>query len=430
MSDLAHGGDGVAIADVNGERRAVFVRGALPGERISADVDLGARPARGKLIQIENASPDRITAPCPHVTTCGGCDWMHIARISQPNFHVSIVRAHLPASWRDVPITTHAATEGVRTRARLHLRADKKGHVAVGFFGIGSHEIAEVDRCIALHPALDAARAALPALLESARGEGEAEIALGRASDRDAHRLPVLDLRWDRDLPPSFFARMEAATRAGAWQGARALARGSRAPAVIGDPTPWIRGGDDLPLRLAPGGFAQAAELGNVTLAKRVAELANDALANRDAATIVELFCGAGNFTVLLARTKAKVAAVESNAASCAAAQANLRDRNLAAKVTTADADSFAIPSRADLVVLDPPRAGAKGACEAIVKSKSRRVIYVACDPATLGRDLAILEAGSYAPISIETFEMFPDTSHVETVIFLEFVRPPKEKKA
>ena len=56
-------------------------------------------------------------------------------------------------------------------------------------------------------------------------------------------------------------------------------------------------------------------------------------------------------------------------------------------------------------------------------------MIYVACDPATLGRDLAILEAGSYAPISIETFEMFPDTSHVETVISLEFVRPRKETK-
>ena len=428
VGELAHGGEGVAIAVVKGERRAVFVRGALPGERISADVDFASRPARGKLVEILEASADRTVPPCPHAATCGGCDWMHITRISQPNFHASIVRAHLPSGWRHLPITAHVASEGLRTRARLHLRADKRGRVAVGFFGAASHDIAEVNRCMALDPALDAARASLSDLLQGARGEGEAEIALGRVADPDAERRSVLDLTWDRDLPPSFFALTEEATRAGTWQGARVLTRDSRAPAVIGDPTPWIRGGDDLPLRLAPGGFAQAAELGNVALAKRVAELADEAIANRESPNLVELFSGAGNFTVLLARTKAKVVAVESNAASCAAAQANLRDRNLAAKVTTGDADAFAIPSRTDLVVLDPPRAGAKGACEAIVRSKARRVIYVACDPATLGRDLAILEAGSYAPRSIETFEMFPDTSHVETVISLEFVRPRKEK--
>ncbi|MGH7330924.1 MAG: methyltransferase, partial [Polyangiaceae bacterium] len=272
-------------------------------------------------------------------------------------------------------------------------------------------------------------RAELSILLEGARGEGEADLALGRVTDPDSERKPVLDLKWDRDLPPVFFARMEAATRAGAWQGARALVRDAKAPAVIGDPTPWIRGADGLPLSLAPGGFAQAAEVGNVMLAKRVAELAESALRNRESPTVVELFSGAGNFTVMLARTNAKVNAVESNAASCEAARANLRRRNLTAKVTTADADAYAIPSRADLALLDPPRAGARGACEAIVKAKARRVIYVSCDAATLGRDLAILEAGSYAPLSIETFEMFPDTSHVETVISLEFLRPRKEKK-
>ncbi len=427
VGELAHGGDGVAIAIVDEERRAVFVRGALPGERISADVDLASRPARGKLVEILEASPARMMPPCPHASTCGGCDWMHIARISQGDFHASIVRAHLPPPWRELPIASHPASEGLRTRARLHLRADRRGNVAVGFYGAGSHDVVAVDRCIALHPALDAAREALPTLLEGARGEGDADVALGRVSDPDSARLPVLDLRWDRDLPATFFARMEAATRSGAWQGARALVRDARAPAVIGDPTPWIRGGDALPLRLASGGFAQAAEIGNVTLANRVAELAHEALADREAATIVELFAGAGNFTVLLARTHAKVIAVESNAASCAAAQANLGDRILAAKVTTADADAYVIPNRTDLVVLDPPRAGAKGACEAIERAKARRVIYVSCDPATLGRDLAILETGSYAPLSIETFEMFPDTSHVETVIALEYMRPKKK---
>ena len=100
ISELAHGGDGVAITVVNEERRAVFVRGALPNERLLADVDLASRPARGKLVEMLESSPDRRTPPCPHVTTCGGCDWKHITRISQTKFHASIVRAHLPPRWR------------------------------------------------------------------------------------------------------------------------------------------------------------------------------------------------------------------------------------------------------------------------------------------------------------------------------------------
>ncbi|MEO8799961.1 MAG: methyltransferase domain-containing protein, partial [Polyangiaceae bacterium] len=201
--------------------------------------------------------------------------------------------------------------------------------------------------------------------------------------------------------------------------GARVLVGESRVPAIVGDPTPWIPGADGAPLELSPGGFAQASETGNVALAKHVAALARAAVEGKERPTVLELYAGAGNFTVLLATLGAKVTAVESHAGACAAAQKNLAARGLTAKVVVADAATYAVPNGTTLVVLDPPRAGAKEACDALIAAKTKKVVYVSCDPATLGRDLAALERGGYALDSIETFEMFPDTSHVETVVAL-----------
>lgn len=426
VAELAHGGDGVAIVERNGERRAVFVRGALPHERVVAEIDFSSRPARGKLREVVKPSDARIEPPCKFVDRCGGCNWMHITRNAQPHFHAAIVRAQLPESMRDLHILSHPSPHGSRTRARLHVKAHR-GQVKIGFFETRSHDPVEVDACIALHPALERARAALAALFEGAKkGDGEVELALGTVRDPDDTRAPVLDVKFDASLPPSFFSKLEAGVKTGAFQGARARPGDAKTPAVVGDPTPWLRHADGTPLRLPPGGFAQASETGNLALAKRVDALAREALAGSDAASIVELFAGAGNFTVLLAAIGAKTIAVESSAQACEVAQANLKTRGLAAKVVVADAESYAIPNRTDVVVLDPPRSGAKGACENVVRAKARHVVYVSCDPATLGRDLAILAAGGYAPKVIETFEMFPDTSHVETVVSLTHERPKK----
>jgi 23S rRNA (uracil1939-C5)-methyltransferase len=418
IKEIAGGGDGVAITLEKNERRAVFVRGSIPGDVVRAHVDFGSRPARAHVVEILEPSTSRVTPACAFVQTCGGCDWMHITRISQPNFHVSIVRAALPDVWRDFEIGAHASPKGRRTRARLHVATGRNG-VKIGFYQNKSHDLVVVDTCIALHPALDRARASLSAFFENARGEGEAEIALGQLTKNPDERKPVLDLSWKGDLPATFFSRFDAAVKNGEWQGARIFTEGSRVPMNVGDATPWIPAGDHQPLELAPGGFSQASEDGNLLLSKRVAELARAAIEKRpDENNLVELYAGAGNFTVLLARF-AHVIAVESNAAACEAAQKNLRVRELAARVVNADASTYAIPGKAAVVVLDPPRTGAREACEKIVAARARHVVYVSCDPATLGRDLAILERGRYALDSIETFEMFPDTSHVETVVML-----------
>jgi 23S rRNA (uracil1939-C5)-methyltransferase len=224
----------------------------------------------------------------------------------------------------------------------------------------------------------------------------------------------VIDLRWSGDLPAETFARVDRAVKDGTIVGARLFAGEVRVPATIGDPTPVIAGADGAPLRLAPGGFAQANEAANLLLASRVRAFADEA----PAGPCLELYAGAGNLTVLLAQRR-DVVAVESDRDACAAARANLAARGLSdkAKVIEGSAADAPIAKGTRLVVLDPPRAGAKDAVVRLAGVPA--VIYVSCDPPTLGRDLRLLAERGFDLVAIETFEMFPQTSHVETVAFL-----------
>src|SRR5262249_53848471 len=151
-------------------------------------------------------------------------------------------------------------------------------------------------------------------------------------------------------------------------------------------------GADGAPLVMAPGSFAQPSAEGANLLARRVAEIA--ALGRR--ARTVELFSGSGTLSILLARDTEAFLAVEIDEAAAACARENLGSRQLAGRVSARDADAFAIPPATDLVVLDPPRSGAAGAARAIAASKVKRVVYVACDPPTLARDLATLTSAGY----------------------------------
>jgi 23S rRNA (uracil1939-C5)-methyltransferase len=414
IAELTPGGEGVAIEEIDGERRAIFVPGVLGGERIRVEADFSRRPARARLLSILAPSPERSVPECRSSEECGGCDWMHLSLGEQSRAHAAIVASVLPPAFRETKVVAHPAPSsvGYRTRARLHVDA-RRGRVLVGMFERGSRDPVPVESCLVLDPILDRVRGSIASWLEGAKGRGEAQLALGRPGD--APRKAVLDLRWNGDLAAPVFGRIERAVAEGVLAGARLFAGDVKVPAKIGDPTPWITGADGAPLRLAPGGFSQATEEANTLLARRACELA-DAIA--PGATTFELFAGAGNLTVLLARTRA-VTAVEIVREACEAARTNLSARGLGAKVVEADAAVTAIPKDAKLVVLDPPRVGAKEVARALAARPVPAVVYVSCDPPTLGRDLAMLAEAGYRLEAIETFEMFPHTSHVETVAAL-----------
>lgn len=439
VTELAPGGFGVSHVTHEGVRRAVFTSRTAPGDKVRASVDFTQRPARATTLALLAPSPDRrapAEIPCRHLETCGACDFMHLTPTAQVRAHESFVRAHLPAAYRDTPITTHApqsspspqspstapspsASTRTRARARVHVLARPHKSPAVGMFARSTNLPVAVDTCAILEPALDRARIALAELLQGARGEGEAHLAMGRTAT--SARAPVVFLEWRGDpLPGAVYARAEAAVRDGH------LAGLSLSGAIVGRPAPVADGADGADLVLPLGGFSQAQDATNADLARAVAEEAMGLLgdAPTEKKTLVELYAGSGNLTVLLARAlearsdSVRLVAVETMEPACAAARENLTSRGLSARVVHANADGYALPEGTRVVVLDPPRTGARAVCEALVQSKVHGVVMVSCDPSTLGRDLATL-APRYDLVRLSTFEMFPETSHVETLAVL-----------
>jgi 23S rRNA (uracil1939-C5)-methyltransferase len=415
VSSLAPGGDGVAHVQYEGERRAVFIPHAAPGDQVRVEVDPSRRPAPGRIVSLTRAGADRVDPACAWSLRCGGCDWMHLSLEAQARTHVDHLRAALPAAWREHPIAAHPAAEGIgyRSRARVHVRGATRGRVVVGMHEARSHDPVAVDACAVLDARLEAARSSLAALFAGASGRGDVQLALGHDG------RPVLDVRWEGELPPAVFGRLEKAVTGGALGGAQVRLGDATRPARIGDPTPWMRGADGAPLRLAAGGFGQANESMNATLAGHVASLVRPWHVER----AVELYAGAGNLSALLAREAKELVSVESSQDAVEAARVNLAARAIGnVRLVHADAETYAWPKGTKLVVLDPPRAGARAVAERAAASRVAHLVYVSCDAQTLGRDLAILER-AYEPASgpdaIAAFEMFPQTSHVEVVVAL-----------
>ena len=222
------------------------------------------------------------------------------------------------------------------------------------------------------------------------------------------------------------------------------LLEGATQAANFGDPRACMVGADGAPLLIAEGAFAQTSSEGAAMLARRVAELARADRPQR----VVELFAGSGTLSVALVRVAESLVTVEVSpeAAACArenlAARTNAPSRSTSSsapassggegpeapaagswKVVVADADAFPIPPHAEVIVLDPPRTGAPGAARAIAASRAGTVVYVACDPATLARDVAVLTSAGFSLTDVETFELFPQTSHVEAVVRLARTR-------
>jgi len=312
------------------------------------------------------------------------------------------------------PVRVHSAPSPLeyRTRARLFAQSDRARRIRVGYRVQGSHAIAAVPSCVVLAPSIAGALAEIATALEGSSGEGDVSIAAGAGGKL------CLDVSWRGELAPKAWTSFDRGVAEGRIAGARVLLDGAKKPAIFGDPRPVLEGPDGLPLVIAAGSFAQPSDLGAALLARRVAELVHDkpeAPGEDRVGSIVELFAGSGTLSVLLARAAESFVAVESDEAAVAAGRKNLADRGLPGKFVLADADNFVLP-RADVVVLDPPRSGAPGAAQALARSRIDRAVYVACDPATLARDLGVLVRAGFSLTHLETVELFPQTSHVETV--------------
>jgi 23S rRNA (uracil1939-C5)-methyltransferase len=384
----------------------VFVPGAFPGERVRFSVKGRGKGTRhGRLREILEPRADRREPPCAIASRCGGCPWMVITPEGQRGLQAERGRVLAERVGFDGEATVISGESlGYRRRARL---AWKGGHL--GYRAAGSRQVIDVSECLVLQPALASAWEAVRATLGGVL-EGSGEIRMYRNGDHAAVLLSTGDPQ-----PSPVYDACRALAESGAIAGV-GLEVGEGDPAVFGSIDERYPGPDGEPLSGPPGGFSQAHDPLSLQLARDVAERA---AAGLERPSMVELYAGHGSLTVALAPLAGKLRAVEVSERAAEHLRANLAARDLEGRVVAADAadQPREFAPGLDVLVLDPPRTGAREPLERLLASRARpRIVYVSCDLATLERDLGRLTEGGYAVDELRLYELFPQTARVEAL--------------
>ncbi|GIF10286.1 class I SAM-dependent RNA methyltransferase [Actinoplanes teichomyceticus] len=407
----AHGGH--CVARIGGPHgRVVFVRHALPGERVTAEITERHRGyLRADAVVVHEASPDRVEPPCRYARPgrCGGCDLQHVAGDAQLRWKAQVVReqlsrlAGLTPEEQDrvfvrvepLPPADPAGSALLGWRTRVRYAVDAAGRP--GLLQHRSHQVVPIDRCLIAHPAIQR--------LDLLHREWPATSAV-QAVTSGAGEVVVLE----RPAGTSGAAGDDPTEELG---GAGLVRRSGpeRITEVAGERS-W---------ELAPEGFWQVHPAAAATLTEAVLDMLRPA----DGEVSWDLYGGAGLFAAAVAeRTGARTTLVESSPLGVAAARANLADlpgvEVVAARVETA-LGRRRVTGPVDLVVLDPPRAGAGArVVRDIVAARPRAVAYVACDPAALARDVRTFRSLGWDLVRLRAFDCFPMTQHVECVALLQ----------
>lgn len=395
ITRLGRHGDGV---DASG---AVFAPLTLPGERIAGRPDAKGRIAAPRILR---ASPDRAEPPCPAYGDCGGCQIMHAsedfaARWKSERIAVALAAQGLSAPLRPIAVSPPAS----RRRAVLSARRTRTG-VLLGFHARRADRLVPLPGCRVLRAEITEAApalAAIAALAASRRGELKLAVTATEGGlDVDLRGAPAPDGR----------TAAQAAALAGRAGWAR-LSWGAETLALARPPAVRFGRARVVP---PPGGFLQATEEAEVTLAAAVAE------ALGPARRIADLFAGAGAFALRLAE-RAEVHAVDADAPALAALSAGWRAAaGGLRRVTTETRDLFRRPllpaelARLDGAVIDPPRAGAAAQAQALARAALPRLAMVSCNPETFARDARTLVDGGWRLDWVQPVDQFRWSAHVE----------------
>ncbi|GAB3404405.1 class I SAM-dependent RNA methyltransferase [Flindersiella endophytica] len=385
------------------EGRVVFVRHALPGERVRARVvEQTKRFWRADAVEILRGSNDRVDPPCKYAGPgkCGGCDWQHATAEAQRTLKAQVVAdqlRRLAGIERDVTVEELPGTPdnlGWRTRVRFAVA----GNGRLGFRRHRSHNIQVVDQCPIAHPEVEQLGA------ESLHWKGFSEVE-AIAAPETADRLVLVDA----DRPP--IPRLDAKVR---------VVRGKPAP---GPALPYVREqAAGRSWQVSGSGFWQVHPAAAQTLVDAVIKALHPQLGE----TALDLYCGVGLFTGVLADhvgPTGHVLGIESDPIAVHDAQHNLRD------LPNADVEAGKVERTitskrirpVDLIVVDPPRTGLEEqVVTRIAKLARRRIAYVSCDPATLARDLGRFAKLGWQLSDLRAFDAFPMTHHVECVATLD----------
>jgi len=480
---LTQDGEGVGRAD----GFALFVRGALPGERVRAKV-LKVKKQYGyaKMLSLLQASPDRVESPCPIYRQCGGCQLQHMdyqAQLAWKRQHVvdSLTRigklrvaevgdvagegvagvsdagvggrsgaagdgGAIPEAGGDVGGVVVHPTIGMdepwryRNKAQVPIgmaQADlddgAAGSLIGGFYARGSHRIIDMDACVIQHERNDEAVRLVKALgtrlgiraYDEATGRGLLRHVVVRTGFVTGETMVCLVTNGTRI--PRVDELVEGIRRA--LPDVRSIVQNvntRNTNVIFGDETRVLWGSDviydeldGLRFAISARSFYQVNPAQTVALYRKAVEYAG--LTGRE--TVIDAYCGIGTISLFLARRAGKVYGVESVPEAVEDARRNAALNGIGNASFEVGLAEEVIPRwreagvAADVIVVDPPRKGCDAKLlDTIVRMRPKRVVYVSCNPATLARDLAVLEAGGFRTVEAQPVDMFPHTGHVESV--------------
>lgn len=402
IDHVAHRGDGVTFID--GE--AVYVPYTLGGETVEVAPVPGHHPDRRRLLQVERASPERVTPFCKHFGVCGGCAIQHWETERYRAWKRNIVVETLAQAKLACEVEPLVDAHGLgRRRITLHARMGTHDVLKVGFAAASSHDIIPVDRCPILDPGLDGALDAAWAIAEPLISTGKPLDIQVSATDNGLD----VDVRGSGPLPAKMIAKLSLVVEQ------HRLARLTRhGELVLMRAPPTIMIGT-AQVTLPPGSFLQATVAGEEALAGLVIE------GCKRAKHVADLFCGVGPFALRLA-AKSRISAFDSDAVAVAALQKAATSTSGLKPVKTDTRDLFRRPLMPqelrdyDAVVFDPPRQGAQAQAQQLAASKIPVVVAVSCNVATFARDARILVDGGYRLEGVTPVDQFRHTPHVELV--------------
>jgi 23S rRNA (uracil1939-C5)-methyltransferase len=424
IDSLSH--DGRGIARVNG--KTVFVDQALPGETAKLKY-FSSRSKYDEAVAIEiiDASSHRIVPECQYFTVCGGCSLQHMQQEYQIAHKQQVLLEQLKhighVESREILPAVTGSSWSYRRKARLGVKhVHKKAKTLVGFRERRKPYIADIDECKVLHPLIGNTISPLKGLIHSLSIKTQIpqiEVAIG-----DDHAAIVI--RHLAELSDDDIARLQRFAEVYALD---IYLQGNQKGPILALSTSYERPVsyviDEFGINIAfkPLDFTQV----NFEINKKMISLVVALMEPEKSESILDLFCGIGNFTLPLATVTGHVTGIEGSPALVESARANAESNGIQ-NINFRCMDLYAEDSVPDIlrndydkVLMDPPRSGAREVVDTMDFCRIKRVVYVSCNPATLARDAGILvQKKGYELIKAGVIDMFPHTAHIESVAVFE----------
>ena len=369
IEKVAHGGHFIA----RHEGAVIFVRHGLPGEIVDVAItSIGSSFNRGDVVEVINGSTDRVQAPCSYANRngCGGCDFQHVEISAQRRLKSQVITEQFSRIAKmDINVEVEEVSDSLGWRTQTTIGTDKNGRA--GFYGSRTNTIIPINNCLVLHPSVDYES------LAKRTWEPGARIEVSAASTSAPRVLVGDDVEGDR------IQLYE------------------------------VR---DKTYQVSPHSFWQS----NIAAPEILVEAVSTFAAVKHGDHLLDLYGGVGLFALALldhVGSSGRIDLVEGSKSATADAAINFGDADNV-KIYTGDVEKI-LPrfSSADVIILDPPRDGAKkSVIESMVACAPRRIVYVACDPAALARDSALLRDANYTLSDLRAFDLFPMTHHIECV--------------